>query len=63
MRHSIIFVIGLIVCVLPCYPGKHQLMVERIKSLLLMEFGTKVTWTSIDTPELNAVSEREVSYS
>ena len=56
-------------CILPCYPGKHQLMHyhadggvnidERIKSFLLKEFGTKVTWSSTDTPELNAVSKRK----
>ena len=55
-------------CVLPCYPGKHQLMHyqadgraelidQRIKGFLLEEFSTKVTWSSTNTPELNAMSK------
>ena len=32
---------------------------QRIKSFLLKEFGTKVAWSSTDTPKLNAVSERK----
>ena len=57
-------------CVLPSYPGKHQVMHyhadskaelidQRIKSFLLKAFGTKVTWSSTDTTELNAMSERK----
>ena len=54
---------------LPSYPGKHQLMHnyadgsavlidQCVKSFLLKELGTKVTWSSTDIRELNAVSKR-----
>ena len=52
------------------YPGTHQLLHyhadggaelidQRIKSYLLQTFGTTVTWSSTDTPELNSISERK----
>ena len=39
--------------------GGAELIDKRIKSFLLKEFGAKVTWSSTNTPELNAVSERQ----
>ena len=53
-------------CVLPCYPGKHQLMHyqadgraelidQRIKGFLLEEFSTKVTWSPTDTSDLGDI--------
>ena len=57
-------------CVLVCYPGNHtlvhyhadggaELIDQRIKSYLLSTFGTTVTWSLTDTPQLNAISERK----
>ena len=53
-----------------CYPGNHtlvyyhadggaELIDQRIKSYPLSTFGTTVTWSSTDTPQLNAISERK----
>ena len=55
---------------LPTYPGDNQLLHyhadggaelidQKLKSYLLQAFGTRVTWSSTDTPELNAISERK----
>ena len=55
---------------LPMYPGNHQLLHyhadggaelvnQNLKSYLLQAFGTRVTWSSIDTPELNSILERK----
>ena len=52
------------------YPGDHklqnyhadggaELLDQRVKTYLLEKFGTSITWTSTDTPELNSVSERK----
>jgi hypothetical protein len=52
------------------YPGDHQLLHyhadggaelidQKIKNYLLGKFGTRVTWSSTDTPEQNAISERK----
>ena len=52
------------------YPGEHQLLHyhadggaelidQRIKNYLLQKFGTRVTWSSTDTPEQNSISERK----
>ena len=52
------------------FPGKHrlnhyhvdggaELLDQTVKSYLLSKFGSKITWSSTDTPELNAVSERK----
>ena len=40
--------------------GGVELIDQRIKKFLLDEFGKTVTWSSTDTPELNAVSERKI---
>ena len=56
--------------VLPTYPGDHQLLHycadggaelidQKLKAYLFKQFGTTVTWSSTDTPELNAYSERK----
>ena len=53
--------------ILPMYPGNYQLLhyhadggaeliVQKLKSYLLQAFGTTVTWSSTDTPELNSIS-------
>ena len=58
------------VCMLPTYPGNHQLLHyhadggaelidQKLKSYLPQAFGTRVTWSSTDTPELNSISERK----
>ena len=60
----------LVECVLPGYPGNHQLLHyhadggaelidQSVKGYLLQKCGTTVTWSSTDTPELNAISERK----
>ena len=36
--------------------GAAEFFDQRIKRFLLKETGTKVTWSSTDTPELNAES-------
>jgi hypothetical protein len=52
------------------FPGEHrlaryhadggkELLDQRVKEYLLSKFGTAITWSSTDTPELNAVSERK----
>ena len=56
--------------VLRTYPGGHQLLHyhadggaelinQKLKAYLLKQFGTTVTWSSTDTSELNAYSERK----
>ena len=55
---------------LSTYPGNHQLLQyhadggaelidQKLKSYLLQAFGTRVTWSSTDTTELNPTSERK----
>ena len=54
--------------IFPTYPGNHQLLHyhanggpelidQKLKTFLLKTFGTTVTWSSTDTPELNAIRE------
>ena len=53
--------------ILPMYPGNNhdhadggaELIGQKLKSYLLQAFGTRVTWSSTDTPELNSISERK----
>ena len=56
--------------ILPTCPGNHQLIHyhadggpeqidQKLETYLLKTFGTTVTWSSTDTPELNAISERK----
>ena len=69
MRYSIIFVMGCIACCRGILvsastdalhvDGGVELTDQRVESFLLKEFGIKVTWSSNDTSELNAVSERK----
>ena len=53
-----------------CGPGDHrlvhyhadgggELIDQTIKKYLLEKQGTRVTWSSTDTPELNSISERK----
>ena len=55
---------------LSTHPGNHQLLHyhadggaelidQKLKSYLPQAFGTRVTWSSTDTPELNSISERK----
>lgn len=55
---------------LPKFPGKHrinhyhadggkELIDQKVKEYLLDLYGTKVTWSTTDTPELNSISERK----
>ena len=39
--------------------GGKELIDQRVKTYLLEKFGTHITWSSTDTPEQNAVSERK----
>ena len=56
--------------ILPNYPwgnqllhyhalGDAELIDQKLKAHFLKQFGTTVTWSSMDTPELNAYSERK----
>ncbi len=54
---------------LPTYPGSHRLIQyhsdggaelidKSIQQYLMSKFGTSITWSSTDSPEMNGVSER-----
>jgi hypothetical protein len=39
--------------------GAGELIGKSIKNYLMSKYGTDVTWSSTDTPELNSISERK----